>query len=262
MDHAAMRMLIREAFRRRFGREATTSEAQCAQAIAALETQYGAGWKPPGNGSWNFGAQQAGSGWTGETFSYTDTNPNADGTSTPYFAKFRKYPNAIEGADDFIRIVFQANGRDKKVLPAATAGNTLGFSTGLHETGYYAGFGATVEERIAHHHAAVVRSIRTQASQLHESLPADIAALPRTRETLRVGATGLDVETLQAALNAHGTTPQLVADGSFGSKTAAALKKFQGNHGLIADGVCGPATWAALEPRHDTDPAGPPDEAA
>lgn len=36
------------------------------------------------------------------------------------------------------------------------------------------------------------------------------------------------------------------ADGIFGPKTEAAVKKWQGNHGLVADGIIGPKTWASL----------------
>jgi lysozyme len=36
------------------------------------------------------------------------------------------------------------------------------------------------------------------------------------------------------------------ADGIFGPKTEAAVKKWQKNHGLKADGIIGPKTWASL----------------
>lgn len=36
------------------------------------------------------------------------------------------------------------------------------------------------------------------------------------------------------------------ADGIFGPKTEAAVKKWQENHGLVADGIIGPKTWGTI----------------
>jgi len=240
-----MRILLSEAFARRIGRQGTTRELQDLQAVAWLETGNGS-WKPPGDGSFNFGAQQATSSWKGATFEYVDTHPNADGTSTPYVAKFRKYPTAIAGAEDFTRVVYQNNGRDLTVLPAASV-STMAFSVALHDSAYYEGMGATVGIREAHHHDAVVAAIRHQCASLGEDLPPDIAALPHVRPVLHLGS--LDrvyTKELQALLNRAGAAPPLVVDGGFGSKTDVALRFFQSKHGLKVDGVCGEITWKAL----------------
>ena len=62
--------------------------------------------------------------------------------------------------------------------------------------------------------------------------------------TLRRGATGADVTTLQNALVSSG---QIVAvDGKFGVQTQKAVKAFQQDNGLNPDGIVGTATWAAL----------------
>lgn len=53
---------------------------------------------------------------------------------------------------------------------------------------------------------------------------------------LKLGSTGDDVIKLQTALG-------LKADGDFGPKTEAAIKKFQTEHGLKSDGVVGNTTW-------------------
>ena len=52
---------------------------------------------------------------------------------------------------------------------------------------------------------------------------------------------------LQRSLNLLGADPVLVADGSYGPNTVAAVKAFQAAHGLADDGRFGPATQAAVE---------------
>jgi hypothetical protein len=241
-----MRSVLREAFLRIVGREGTVCELQCLQAIASLESSYGTSWKPPGNGSFNLGAIQAGPSWTGDTFQYTDTTPQADGTNKPYVTKFRKYPTFVAGAEDLARVVYVNRDRGKLALMPAGKGDTLGFSRGLHTSGYYEGFGKTVEDRIANHHRAVVASIRAQALALGEPLPADIEALPAKPELLRVGSNGPEVEKLQQALNARGASPPLKTDGGFGERTRQAVIDFQRRAGLVDDGIVGTRTWDAL----------------
>jgi murein L,D-transpeptidase YcbB/YkuD len=62
---------------------------------------------------------------------------------------------------------------------------------------------------------------------------------------LKKGCKGEDVKALQGILNALGY-PCGNADGSFGSNTEAAVKKFQAAHNLTADGSVGANTWAEL----------------
>jgi murein L,D-transpeptidase YcbB/YkuD len=61
---------------------------------------------------------------------------------------------------------------------------------------------------------------------------------------LSVGSTGPAVTRLQQCLTQQGYAAD--ADGIFGARTAAALRRFQAGHGLAADGIAGPATFAAL----------------
>lgn len=65
---------------------------------------------------------------------------------------------------------------------------------------------------------------------------------------LRVGSTGLDVQTIQEYLNRirnnYPAIPAITEDvGTFGSSTAAAVRRFQSIFNLTADGVVGKATW-------------------
>jgi murein L,D-transpeptidase YcbB/YkuD len=68
--------------------------------------------------------------------------------------------------------------------------------------------------------------------------------------TLAEGSTGAVVEKLQTALNegrgdfAPGSNPVLAVDGSYGPKTAAAVRGAQELGGIQADGVVGLQTWA------------------
>ena len=64
---------------------------------------------------------------------------------------------------------------------------------------------------------------------------------PYKGTVLKLGATGAGVKVLQRGLGG------LVVDGSFGSLTLAAVKKFQTAKGLTATGVVDAKTWTALE---------------
>lgn len=61
---------------------------------------------------------------------------------------------------------------------------------------------------------------------------------------LTQGSSGAAVRGMQHLLRAHGSG--IVADGSFGPATDAAVRSFQGANGLPVDGRVGPITWARL----------------
>ena len=63
---------------------------------------------------------------------------------------------------------------------------------------------------------------------------------------LRRGSKGADVTKLQTALSAQGYDCG-TADGIFGAKTEAAVRRFQRAQQLAVDGVAGRMTWAAIE---------------
>lgn len=62
----------------------------------------------------------------------------------------------------------------------------------------------------------------------------------QSRPTLRRGATGPLVTSLQATLGVETL-------GIFGPKTEAAVRDFQRDHAMTADGIVGPKTWAAID---------------
>lgn len=74
------------------------------------------------------------------------------------------------------------------------------------------------------------------------------AGEPGSRPTLYVGKKGEAVGVLQQKLNAaRASTPPLVIDAEFGSKTLAAVRAFQKANSLAADGVVGKKTWGSLD---------------
>lgn len=70
-----------------------------------------------------------------------------------------------------------------------------------------------------------------------------------TTQKLKRGDEGRLVSHLQMLLNQKQSGPKLSIDGRFGSKTEAAVRRFQQDHWLAIDGIVGPATWGILENR-------------
>ncbi len=70
------------------------------------------------------------------------------------------------------------------------------------------------------------------------------AGAARSWPTYSIGASGENVASMQAMLNAHGAA--LTVDGDFGPGTQSAVSNFQSAHGLSVDGVVGPQTWEAV----------------
>lgn len=67
-------------------------------------------------------------------------------------------------------------------------------------------------------------------------------------QTLKLGAKGAAVKTLQTLLNASTQiNVTLKVDGDFGKATKAAVKLYQVASNLEADGVVGPITWAKIQ---------------
>jgi len=70
---------------------------------------------------------------------------------------------------------------------------------------------------------------------------------------LKKGSTGQPVRDFQQGLKDLGYDPGPV-DGTFGAKTEAAVKAFQGDRGITADGVVGPITWLNLDEADQSEP--------
>lgn len=231
--HVQARDYARRAIETRFG-SATPGEVKALAGVACLETSYGDGWRGAGKGSHNMGAIQCGKGWAGKRFSYVDTHPNADGTSTRYQVDFRAYDTPEAGWLDLCRVVFEVCNR-RIVRSAAQQNDWYGVSEALRQTSYYEGFGKTQQDRIANHYRALARAIASA-----DAAPMPSEPVAHDLPTIHRGSTETEaVKIMQRELG-------LVADGLFGPVTDAALRDYQRDHGLTVDGVCGPKTWAVL----------------
>jgi hypothetical protein len=230
--HEQARQCARIAIVNAFG-VASEGEVKALAGVACLETSYGDGWKGSGVGSFNLGAIQCGKGWAGERFSYVDTHPNADGTSTRYQVDFRKYPTREAGWADLVQVVF-VNCNRRVVRSAAQQNDWYGVSKAMRQTGFYEGFGRNQEERISNHFRALSGAIARA-----DKAAVPVVVVPSLPPTVRRGDIGEAVKLLQGELG-------IARDGIFGPVTGSFLQNKQSALGLKSDGICGPLTWAAL----------------
>lgn len=248
--HIWARPIIEIAFFSKYGRPPTIPEAQVVQGVGSLETDYGKGWKLAGKNSKNWGAIQKSKLPCDprNSFQYTDTTPQPDGTSRAYSICFKKYERDEDGAADLVQQVYV---RRPSVLAAAIAGNLYLASANLYSTRYYEGFGPTPESRIRNHHRILADRVMQISRALGESFPAYTIPEPEPwhddiledNPTISRGSYGNYVKTWQRILNESGE--DLAVDGAFGQMTKIATVLWQNNHGLNGDGIVGPRTWGA-----------------
>ncbi|HVZ39761.1 MAG TPA: N-acetylmuramoyl-L-alanine amidase [Candidatus Kapabacteria bacterium] len=88
--------------------------------------------------------------------------------------------------------------------------------------------------------AAIMSGVAPSPVLIPSTEPSGTPGAPAGRPTIRRGAKGDLVRTVQAAVGVH-------VDGDFGPATEAAVRAFQRAHDIVADGIVGPKTWAALD---------------
>lgn len=126
------------------------------QAVSLLESSYGKGWKPPGNGSKNRGAITGT--YEGMGFTYKDSRYDPKtGTVIPYETTFRAYPTDEEAVRDLARVMYDQR---PTVRAAAKAGDLEGVSRALRETSYYIGV-KPKEQAIQDHYGAMQKRLST-----------------------------------------------------------------------------------------------------
>jgi len=249
--HAQAREYARGGFALRFGADPNEWISKILAGVAWLETCYSNAWaltkKDPALNPKNQGAIQCGSSWKYASFAATDTHPNADGSNTPYPAAFRLYADFVRanttvqypgGWDDLAQVAYSNRGRSV-VLDAARAGDVYQVSALLHSTGYYEGWGPTVEVRVQHHYRALCKAIATADAAIGEPpqpVPSPLIKIP---PTVQFGDEGPIVKRLQWEL-------QVAADGKFGPMTRDAVMHYQLMNHLTVNGVVGLKTWYAL----------------
>lgn len=92
----------------------------------------------------------------------------------------------------------------------------------------------------------------TAASLIATPLPAHAEKIPHrcmytdTERTLRYGSSGTVVRQAQCEYNMATRGTDLVVDGSYGPRTASAIRRFQDCVGITVDGIVGPITWNRL----------------
>jgi len=92
--------------------------------------------------------------------------------------------------------------------------------------------------------AAPAAAAQAVTASAHASAAVTVLGWPVLREGKNAQWPPTTVRSLQYLLDAHGA--RLAVDGTFGSRTDAAVVAFQRAHRLPADGVVRAATWKAL----------------
>lgn len=195
MSDAEAKATLALAFKLELGRDASAAELQWAQAVSWIETggryaggasgYHGQAGKLEGSNNW--GGIQAGKPKGGVcppgSRLATDTFPTQKGVSVPYEVCFKEYPTPLDGARDFLRVLYV---KRPAVLVAARTGNAHAAAAAMYDTTYYQGRGSTREERIDGYARAVFGAMGRIAKSLGEPRAFELGAHGMT-EPARAG---------------------------------------------------------------------------
>ena len=149
------------------------------------------------------------------------------------------------------------------LAPASSGGTRSGVAAlqvALKSRGFYTG---AIDGVIGPRTVAAVRVFQRKHRLTVDGIPGPItcAALGRYSRhrlgmrTITPGDRGWDVAETQFLLRSHGYSPGPL-DGSYGTRSVAAVRRFQRHSALDVDGVVGPATLASLDGEQAAGPGG------
>lgn len=270
MDHLQAKQMVD-------GLGVTPAESLYMRAVSWHETNYGSGWKPPGDKSNNMGAIIAPHP-DALSFTYQDSKFDAGtGGAKSYVAYFAGYPTPLAGMTALRDTLLKSN-----VKAALARGDLYGAVGAQYMNGYFMGLHShTTPEgnraNIDDYYAALSSALRQIYSATGEaavlvpkargeepktpvasvpvssSSPSALPALSRgdvvpdadlRLRLLRVGMKGPLVRVWQYLLLAE--SPGFFATGTFDSETEIATRAWQAKMGLPADGVVGLMSWERM----------------
>jgi hypothetical protein len=153
---------------RRVAPDLSKRSAALVIAISGVESGLGQGFLP----HHNWGAETAGSSWTGDTFEHEDSRWTKDGIVT-YVTSFRDYPDDDAAALGLVKLL---RSQYAPALSAANAGNWKGAATELYRLGYYKGV-KPPSGAIADYYSALSKWLRKQGINPASGFPLLGAAL-------------------------------------------------------------------------------------
>ena len=161
--------ILKKAFHSIYGRDGSYGEIAYAAGVAQLETSVGDGW---GNDSHNWGAVTGT--YNGQYFEHKDSHPDGKGGIISYTTKFRSYPSDVEGAADFLKVLYKEThnkvNRDT-VRKAANRNSFRNASKLLYNSGYYSGTANVTDKNGKHDEAASIKKrIDTHVGLVENSL--------------------------------------------------------------------------------------------
>ncbi|HEX2599581.1 MAG TPA: peptidoglycan-binding protein [Terriglobales bacterium] len=241
----------------------TPQESFVLRAVASHETDYGAGWKPPGVGSNNWGAVTVHPNSDGScpvgSFGYGDSKRSGAGGEggevEQYQTCFRIYPTPTDGAKGLLYELFTRRPSVRLAVPQGLEA----VARAMRDTSYYLGTKPTKEEQIADYRQALEENGKKILLATGEDWPWSSGPFPQEPPT-RPDGSRLPLPSPQPVTGSAAVALPELRLGSVGNAVSLffqeprsifmtrelveRVKVFQRRLGLQADGIVGSQTWA------------------